>query len=234
MAPTRPVRTSTTNPTHNVHHGQCPAPRHNTTSAYYRYGCRCQQARQATSLYTKRRRTGHPETRRLPATPTTNRIQALHALGHTATTIAATIGWTPARIHNLTRRRYVTPQTATTINHAYQQLRNTPGTSHITATRATRAGYLTPTEWDTWGDINDPTPHNREPIIDEEAITRVLHHQAPIRILHPHEETELYDRLHNQGLTDGQIRHRLRLSASTTNRIARTWADQHRPERTPA
>lgn len=131
----------------------CAAPRHGTVSAYQRVGCRCADARQAARLYSKRRRLGRPEVRRLDATGTQRRVHALMALGHTAQTVGAAAGMSAFQVQQTTRRRWVSPRTATRIAAAYDRLCGTRGTSQVTRRRAVWLGWAPPLAWE---DIDDP------------------------------------------------------------------------------
>lgn len=116
--------------------GDCPATRHGTVSAYQRAGCRCSDAREATRLYSKRQRAGRPEVRRLDATGTRRRIHALMALGHTSAAIGAAARMTAFQAQQTTRRRWVSPSTASRIGAAYERLCAIRGTSEVTRRRA--------------------------------------------------------------------------------------------------
>lgn len=201
----------------------CTARRHGDTSAY-RYQCRCPEAREHKRLYNKHARHGRPYRLRADATGTRRRIQALQAIGHTRTTIAATAGIHPEVIRRITNRgqRTVYAHTHTAIINTYNQLRHQPGTSQRARRRAHQAGWLTPDQWDAFGpewiDTPDPTPNPT--IIDHIAIQMVIDRQRPIDILTEPEQSALYRRL-SPTLTDGQIRHRLGLSAAQVARLAR-------------
>lgn len=205
----------------------CPAPRHHTMSAYHD-GCRSPAARQDHYLYTKRRRTGQPWRRTHDATGTRHRIQALYAIGHTATTIAQHTGLHPRVIQRAGTgpHRRVTTTTRQLIADAYLELRHTPGTSTTNLHRAQHRGWPTPDEWDAWGPDHIDTPDDPTPVIDPVAIQKVINRQLSLDNLTPAEHAHLYTTLTRQNLTHGQIRHRLGLSAAQVTRLAR-HAQQH-------
>lgn len=209
----------------------CTARRHGDVSAY-RYQCRCPEAREDKRLYHKHARHGRPYRRRPDATGTRRRIQALNAIGHTNTTIATTAGVHPVLIQRLANGNQPTvyQHTRTAITNAYLALRNQPGTCQRARRRATRNNWPTPTEWDAFGpewiDTPDPTPNPT--IIDHIAIQMVIDRQRPIDILTPTEQAALYRRL-SPTLTDGQIRHRLGLSAAQVARAARAANTERTP-----
>lgn len=132
----------------------CPAPRHDTYSGY-RYGCRSDAAREEFRLYQKRRREGRHIPRRLDATGTRRRIQALWAIGHASQTIAEHAGLSEYHVQRIVRQKHVNRPLRDTIAATYYRLAQIPGTSDITRQRARRAGWPSPMAWDETT-IDDP------------------------------------------------------------------------------
>lgn len=144
------------NPSANVDRSGCTARYHGTSGAYFRAGCRCPDAKEAKRVYTKRRRLGRPETRRVPALGTTRRIRALMALGHNSTTIGQAAGMSAFQVQQTAgNRQYVSPATRDRIVAAYDALSGTPGVSVKTRSRAQRAGWAPPLAWE-YVDLDDP------------------------------------------------------------------------------
>jgi len=206
----------------------CTATRHAPThTAYNHWGCRCPTARHAIRTYRKHLQAGHRPPHLHDATGTRRRIQALYAIGHTTHTIAPYANLTPFQIRDAARRRHVTAHTAVGIATAYNTLRHTPGPSTVNTARAHRHHWPTPADWDAWGPGHIDYPDQPDPVIDPVAIHRVITRQARLDILTPPEQAALYHQL-RPTLTDGQIRHRLGLSAAQLHRITR-HAERHPP-----
>lgn len=220
----------------------CTATRHAPTlTGYSMFKCRCPETRAVTARYYKLRHCLGLQavTRRAPAAPYRRRIQALHAIGHTLTDIAATHPRLNRHlIGSLGRggRRWVYLATAAALDYAWTALRDQPGRSAETRRRAAAAGWWTPTDWDAWGGIDDPdeAPPDPDAVIDPVALHRVITGEQGIDTLTDAEQGVLYTTLHRQGLTDGQIRYRLDLSAGQLNRIARAAATHPVKEHTAA
>ena len=105
-----------------------------------------------------------PSTALVPARGATRRVQALHTLGHTTSTIATTAGIHPRVVTSLTHpsTRFIQRRNADAITHAYDQLQGTPGGddrwANAARNRAARNQWAPPAAWD---DIdNDPAPQD--------------------------------------------------------------------------
>ncbi|MFF3867379.1 hypothetical protein [Micromonospora sp. NPDC001898] len=198
----------------------CPAPRHDTYSGY-RYGCRSAAAREEFRLYQKRRREGRHIPRRLDATGTIRRIQALWAIGHSSDTIGKHAGLSEYHVQRIVHQAHVNRPLRDTIVRAYRDLAQMPGTSDITRKRAQRAGYPSPLAWDehTIDDANArPDYGSDSDVVDEVAIRRAL---AGERVpLTPAERDCAFRVGMARGLTAHAVGNRLHLSGETARRIA--------------
>jgi hypothetical protein len=135
-----------------------PADRKHGTAAAFRYGCRCDKAREAWRLYNLRRRQGRETgVRLIDATGTVRRLQALAAMGYTHADLAPELGWKGANaVAKTLKQRRVTPGTAKRVREAYDRLCMTPGPSRLAERRARNAGLAPPLAWDE-NAIDDPT-----------------------------------------------------------------------------
>lgn len=114
-------------------------------------------------------RTGHEDF--VPNVGARRRIKALLALGHSADTIAASVGRPRSWVYNTlhgpgqwhSRDRYETAKAA------YAALSMTPGASAVTRSRAVASGYHPPLAWDD-EDLDDPyaAPHLGDDDLDAE------------------------------------------------------------------
>lgn len=86
----------------------------------------------------------------IDATGTTRRLQALVAIGHTQSSLAARIGWTTANLNVIVlgRRDSVTVATAQLIAQLYDELSMTPGPSNRSRRLAASHRWLPPLAWD--------------------------------------------------------------------------------------
>lgn len=93
--------------------------------------------------------------RRVDATGTRRRLQALRVIGHRRYDLAAALGITADRVKHITngRTKYVTQAEAATIARLYRRLSVTPGPSQQTATIARTKGWHGPLAWEA---IDDP------------------------------------------------------------------------------
>lgn len=208
----------------------CAATRHGTINAYQRHHCRCDDARHDTYLYYKHARNGLPYRRRIDATGTRRRVQALYAHGHTGHTIAAHSGLHTRQIQQLgapAGRRWVTPDTATAVTRAYQQLATQPGTSDDTRRRAAASGYLPPHVWG--DDIDDPTANPAAPTdpdhVDEVLVARALAGDTTAaRALTKAERAEAVHIGRRRGLAPTTLAELLGANNRTINALAATTA----------
>jgi hypothetical protein len=94
------------------------------------------------------------QTLRVDPTGTQRRIRALMALGWSTYYIADRLGYTQARVWELSKgRRWVKPPTYAAVSRLYEELSMKQGPSDITRSRARRAGHAPPLAW---GNIDDP------------------------------------------------------------------------------
>lgn len=134
----------------------CTASRHGTESAYDNHGCRCPEAREANRINEKRRREGRHTKPFVDPTGTTRRLQALAALGHSGTALAAELGVARQRILEIRNTRLqIRRETAAQIADLYDRLSMTPGDSEVTKGRAAAKGWAPPLAWDDEA-IDDP------------------------------------------------------------------------------
>jgi transcriptional regulator len=93
--------------------------------------------------------------RRVDATGSRRRLQALRVLGHRRYDLAAELDTTPDRVKHITigAARWVTPQEAAAIARLYRRLSTVPGPCKQTAGLARNKGWHGPLAWD---DIDDP------------------------------------------------------------------------------
>lgn len=84
------------------------------------------------------------------------RVQALYAIGHNPTTIAAAAGLSESTISHLANGRYqhIDGPTAAAVRIAYQKLAWVQGASRKAKARAAAQGWCSPLAWD--DDIDDP------------------------------------------------------------------------------
>lgn len=141
----------------------CTARHHNTYSAAHNHGCICPQARiihaRRSSEYKQNYRAG--VRRRVPATGTIRRFQALQVLGYSTVELKAMLGRSTVNRRNLLPRDkngtgMIQPETARVWAELYEKLCMTPATgpraNHIRA-MARNKGWAGPLEWD---DIDNP------------------------------------------------------------------------------
>lgn len=131
--------------------------------------------------------------RRVDATGSRRRLQALRVLGHRRYDLADRLGITADRIKHITRgaTRYVSPEEAAVIARLYRQLSTVLGPSQQTATLAKKHGWHGPLAWD---DIDNP---NEQP--DTEGLLLVAKRRKAVIDL------ELVARRTSQGRTANQI-----------------------------
>lgn len=135
---------------HSVDNG-CTAKRHGTEVAYSRYGCRCTAGLAAHARFVRLssydRALGRP--RRIDATGSRRRIQALIANGWDTDTIAAHLGWSDGQAaRRIIRATYIFRSTADRIAELYDRIADQQGPSTRAARYAARQGWLGPLWWD--------------------------------------------------------------------------------------
>lgn len=151
--------------------------RHGTIAGYVA-GCSCEACRDAKYRYEKRRsheyRQGRP--RKVDATGTRRRVQALVAIGWSTRELSAMVdkseGWIRQPLYG---RQWVLTSTRDTIRDLYDRLHMTPGPSVRARNYAKRRGWVPPLEWD---NIDDPQENPFDPdfqvLVDEVLVQRAL------------------------------------------------------------
>jgi transcriptional regulator with XRE-family HTH domain len=136
----------------------CTADRHGTESAYDNYGCRCADAREHNRINEKRRREGRHVKPYVDPTGTVRRLQALAAMGHSGTVLAAELGVARQRLAEIRNGYFpqIRRETATKIAELYDRLSMTPGDSELTKGRAEAKGWAPPLAWDDEA-LDEPT-----------------------------------------------------------------------------
>ena len=106
------------------------------------------------------------EGQHVDATGTRRKVRALAAFGHSISSLAARVGWTPQNFHKLTRddTTQVTAKTARMVDALFRELQLVPGTNTRTRNLAKKKGWALPMEWEE-DEIDDPsaTPHITDP-----------------------------------------------------------------------
>lgn len=148
----------------------------------------------------------------VPSIGSVRRMQALAALGHSAQTIADAMG-PGATAHVVRNIRSIRSRWISRLNHdraraAYDQLWDQPGTSHQTRAAAQRAGYAPPLAWDD-DTIDDPIAQPQHQLGGDQV--------SPIKRVH----LDDVDELAIDGLTLGQVAHRLGVSKDAVSACLR-------------
>lgn len=146
----------------NIDRSPCPAQHLKTHGTYsaYRYGCRCEDAREDARLYHKRRREGRAQPLRVDSTGTRRRIQALVAIGWNLEVLAQKLGTARGAVGDYMCIKPVNASTARRVAAVYNQLSMTPGPSRRAQVRARNKGWVPPFGWDD-AEIDDP---NAQPV----------------------------------------------------------------------
>jgi AraC-like DNA-binding protein len=127
---------------------------HGDYSAYCQ-GCRCPQAREDWRIYQKRNREGRAPQRRIDATGTRRRIQALAALGHSLNALSDHLGHSRDYLRTISARTTVEAHTEQLVRDLYDQWSMRAGTCTRTRLHAARLGWPPPLAWDD-DTIDDP------------------------------------------------------------------------------
>lgn len=128
-----------------------PACEHNRATDYGNHGCRCPEARRA--FFTARKKRHLAATRRLDATGTRRRLQALKTLGYSNSQLATEIGCTRSLPDKVLYRNqpHVTVRFAAAVLVAYDRLWDKPATGPQAPrlrVLAAQRGYVPPLWWD--------------------------------------------------------------------------------------
>lgn len=206
--------------------GSCTASRHGTRVAYDTYGCRCPEARAASSRARARRaaRAYLQGPNRIDATGTVRRLRALAVIGWDVYTLADRLSWDWHRVSRIRTgaQQMVLRDTARAIAAIYDELAARRGPSARAALDARQRGWQPPLAWDD-DTIDDPTaePNVSCPVdIDEIAVERAIaggrvrltrtERDHVIRVLAAagHDDAEIARRLHMNHSAVGQYRKR--------------------------
>lgn len=212
----------------------CVAERHGNHVAYSR-GCRCPHAREDWRLHRKRWREKRAVPSRVDSTGTARRMQALTWLGYSQVELGRLLGVSPRRAGELVRR--VSPtvhrRTAAAVADLYRNLlvqpRPTGQAAAVARSVARRHGWHPP---GVWAHIDDPAhqPDVGPPDVADQpdvvAVRRVLAGTVRLRDLTDVDRLAAYRLLAAQGLSDEQIRYRLRTNQAAITRLAALAADQ--------
>jgi hypothetical protein len=123
--------------------------------------------------------------RRIPATGTARRIQALAALGWSITCQAQRIGWSPQNLYTIFRRKWVFVPTERAVRDMYDALSMQPAPAGLGTPSVLRAarknGWFPPLAWDD-ETIDDPAAvpcllppvDGSDPAVDEWTVQHVM------------------------------------------------------------
>lgn len=222
----RPVRyRPKTNP-------NCTAANHGTTAAY-RWGCRCAEAREAERLYKKRRRQNRITRAWIDATGTRRRLQALCALGWRWTDLAAHFGVSYQAVQHWAEAgtTRVHADTVDRVKVVYSLLSGTPGPSATTRRRAVAKGWVPPLGWDdTAIDDAGAVPHRTaqpDTLPDEVAVELAVAGRLTWGRLNDAERAQTVRQLRATGVSISAMCAQLALSASQYRRWTATHSAVH-------
>lgn len=224
---------------HVQHAAVCKAQRHGTHTAYQVDGCRCQTARDAQRRYIKRwRRDKETGTaRKVDATGTHRRIQALMANGWSLDQIMERAGYRKSGNWIKYDATTLHVNTAAKIAAVYDELWDKPGPSKWTRTWARNQGYLPPMAWDD-ETIDDPAAWANETdesdVLDEIAVDRFVAGDLPWQALSVPERKEAARILQRYGMSHSEIHDRCHVNrqeldavlAATGRRVASESVDR--------
>lgn len=166
--------------------------------------------------------------RRIDATGTHRRLQALATLGWSIPALAVRAELTSRSLRRALTTTTVTADTARTIAALYDHLHATPAprrTAHERAAAKKAAAHARTTGWappHAWDDIdNDPPDNTDDPaadtIVDDVAVERAMNGQ-PVRLT-PTERREAVARLTRRGLSARRIAELLHTTSRTIVRV---------------
>lgn len=201
----------------------CPRPdlrRHDTYSSV-RYGCTCAAALADKHRYQKLHLHGYAQPRRLDATGTKRRLQALLALGHSRMYIGECLGITERSVGWHLNDKAVTLSFAERMARVYEALSGTPGTSQRVREHARRQGWVPPLAWDD-EEIDDPAARPKGAVvahgIDELAVQLAVKGQLGDQKLTRREAHVAIQRMRDLGLPAVEIARRANVSDRTVHR----------------
>lgn len=147
----------------------CDARQHGDSNAYMNYRCRCDDAKNAQRLYTKKRKLARARglVGRHDLVPTfrvVRRFQALARMGYSAREIQEA-AWGYKRSNGTAawmNRAAMGGQRFAQLDEVYQRLQATPGDNWRAKAHAVRRGWAAPLDWDNI-DNPDEVPHNKTP-----------------------------------------------------------------------
>lgn len=201
----------------------CPRPdlkRHDVYSSV-RYGCTCAAALADKRRYQKLHFHGYAQPRRIDATGTRRRLQALLALGHSRKYIGECLGITERAVGFHMNDKKVTLSFAERVLRVYKALSFTPGTSPRTSEHAQRQGWVPPLAWDD-DEIDDPAAKPKGAMVshdvDELAVQLAVNGRLGDRKLTRRETHVAIRRLRELGIPTAEIARRTNVSERTVQR----------------
>lgn len=206
-----------------------PRVKHTRATDYNNHRCRCEAARLAYRSQVKKRHLPAP-TRRVDATGTRRRLQALKAIGWSTAAMAPRIGLEPTHIEKVIycHQAQVTVRFEQLVRTAYDALWDTPGGNAFTARRAAARGWLAPLWWDD-DLIDDPAYQPARSgerwgryDVDHVAVDLVLAGRALSRPLNRGERLQVVETLTRRGHSAREIAEHVGITERT---IVRDLAD---------
>lgn len=201
----------------------CPRPdlkRHDTYSSV-RYGCTCRAALADKRRYQKLHFHGYAKSRRLDATGTRRRLQALFVLGHSRKYLGDCLGIGERGVAWHLNDETVTLSFATRVKRVYELLSGTPGTSVRTQENARRRGWVPPLAWDD-DEIDDPKAQPKGAVvshgIDEFAVQLAVKGELGKQKLTRREAHVAIRRMRELGVPTAEIARRANVSERTVHR----------------
>lgn len=204
----------------NATNPECTATTHGTYSAY-RLKCTCPEAREDNRIYRKRLREKRNTPRRIDATGTRRRIQALMVMGWSRVDLAERMGITDRALSYMLTSRWVILRTARRVDGVFKSLGMDRGPSGLTRTLALRRGWVSGLAWD---DIDDPRAKPagvvRDGGYDEVAVERAVSGERGDEQLRRADAQEAIRRCRARGMPVSEITWRVGVSDRTVQRNA--------------
>ena len=197
------------------------------TTCYHQGKCRCDECRAQQKVRSSKRRRdiayGRLQ-RRVDATGTVRRIQALNALGWGDRVIGEHCGYTAQDVYAVKDNVQVTPWMRDKIAAVYETLsmrvpENSRAVAQVRAS-ARRNGYVPPLAWDSIDD--DPSPADIIPsgeYIDEVRVWNAVNGTPRTHKLSSLERREAIRLLHARKWSDAKIAHQIGCAQMTVLRV---------------
>lgn len=153
---------------------------------------------------------------------TRRRLQALAALGWSATQLAGQLGCSTTEVSRWRSARMVSVEHALTVRAAYDALAMTPGPSRQARRWALERGWSPPLAWDE-GNIDDPTARpdlgdETPSLLDPVVLDRVITDHAQVPGLPPAEQRSVAEQARAAGMTAAAVGECLGVSLRTVQR----------------